>query len=151
ATATSAGDGSFELAVPPDTKALVVTHPEFVNWSDRIPSPEADGIASTDVFLERGGQVIGTVRDSAGEPLAGARLSLSFDPLSEKRSARSASDGSYALQGLPAGSYTVDMSLAGEERTGSQEQVHVTLTDGEVVRVDFGKGARPGARLFGII
>lgn len=71
-------------------------------------------------LLCRGGEVIGTVKDAAGKPLAGALVALTPDApnaLSDGRSAarllRADAKGAFRAEGLPAGSYGATAALPG--------------------------------------
>ena len=57
----------------------------------------------------RTGAIAGTVRDTAGGPLAGASVLVATTPLA----ALSGVDGSFRIDGLSAGSYTIEVRLAG--------------------------------------
>jgi len=76
------------------------------------------------------GTIAGTVRESAtGTPIPGA--SVTVQGLAEATTTQT--DGTYALAGIPEGTYTVDVSAVGYE-TATQE---VTVTAGETVVADF--------------
>ncbi|HEX5498709.1 MAG TPA: carboxypeptidase-like regulatory domain-containing protein, partial [Thermomicrobiales bacterium] len=66
-----------------------------------------------DISLEPAGSISGTVRDSQGNPLAGASLFASADTCCAGAFATSAADGSYTLTGLPPGSFRVQASAFG--------------------------------------
>jgi sugar lactone lactonase YvrE len=74
------------------------------------------------------GGVAGHVKDGNGAPLAGATVQLVEAPLN---SATSASDGSFALNGISPGTYTLSAMLAGY---GSVQR-HVTIAAGSTVDV----------------
>jgi Ca-activated chloride channel family protein len=57
----------------------------------------------------RNGAIAGTVRDTAGGPLAGASVLVATTPLATL----SGIDGSFRIDGLSAGSYALDVRLAG--------------------------------------
>jgi protocatechuate 3,4-dioxygenase beta subunit len=82
------------------------------------------------ITVVRGGELSGVVVDTAGVPLEGAKVRLIREPGEDDqeaqqvvmiqkgfggsfKSARSASDGSFRFQGLPAGKYTIVASSAG--------------------------------------
>lgn len=73
-------------------------------------------------YLERF-DISGTVLDMAGRPLAGALVTTN---LLDPASVLSAADGSFALQGIPAGTWAVMATLDGYEFTPSAEMVTVT-------------------------
>jgi Ca-activated chloride channel family protein len=75
------------------------------------------------------GLIEGTVRDSAGAPIANAQVIV----VSRPWTAMSDSTGHYRLGGIPAGRYTVRASAMGH---GSQEVADVRVTAGAATRLD---------------
>jgi TonB-linked SusC/RagA family outer membrane protein len=77
----------------------------------------------------QGGTLTGTVTAEAGSPLADARVLIVGTSLS----ARTATDGKYTLQNVPAG--TADVNVL---RVGSQQQKKsITITAGRTTTLDF--------------
>ena len=62
------------------------------------------------------GAIKGVVKDPAGSPVAGARVTLRSTATSRAASASTKSDGSYAFASLAAGRYTVEVERAAFER-----------------------------------
>src|SRR3989454_803647 len=75
------------------------------------------------------GRIRGTVRDASGDALAG--VTIRAQGTGAPRRATTASDGSYTIANLAAGTYAVSASLPGL-RTQSQQNVRVSA-DGEAV------------------
>lgn len=119
----TASDGSFAIGFAPGQGYVSVTAPEGSDlvggvWmandvplsSTSLGSPIVTGadlvVTPSNVVarLSAAGAISGTVRDSSGEPVAGADVSTG--------SSRSvtASDGSYRLGGLPAGEFRVSVT-----------------------------------------
>ena len=61
------------------------------------------------------GRIVGRVTDDAGNPVAGARVTLApADSSQPPRTATSGETGGFEFRGLPAGSYTVRASVPGQ-------------------------------------
>jgi protocatechuate 3,4-dioxygenase beta subunit len=95
--------GSYHMIVtPPVGSKLIERH-----IPDIVVSTAATLIK--DVILEYGDVVAGTVRDSAGKPVAGATISL-WDPETHvSASARTDAEGKYTSTGLPPGTYNMNV------------------------------------------
>jgi protocatechuate 3,4-dioxygenase beta subunit len=85
-----------------------------------------------DATLPLGGSISGVVRDSAGQPISGVSVTPSSSSGSSSSSVSTASDGSYKVDGLGAGSYTVrfdkyQSSFVGQYLGGSGSFVGATV------------------------
>jgi hypothetical protein len=116
APALSVGpDGAFTLAdLPPVPVAVRIDAPmggdHLSQWFDTVGYPQVatrlDGARHTRglvVGLERGGSIRGTVRDDAGQPVAGASVALIGCRGRCPMVAQTAQDGRYHLRGVPPG------------------------------------------------
>ncbi len=102
-----AGEYTVEFSVP-ETSALL---PQYYGGSSVAPGSAvalADGqqLQLETTTLLSGAGIEGTVSDSVGAPIAGARVVASGDRVLSRQTL-SALDGSYRLQGLPSGQYDV--------------------------------------------
>ena len=104
-----------------------------------------DGYASlkddrvTIVEFERASAAMhGTVRGSDTEPAAGARVRLGHRASLGIRTTRTASDGTYRIEGLAAGPYYLSISLDGDPYSDPDYFGQPDLEDGQVLRQDFG-------------
>lgn len=100
---TSTADGSFEIrGLAPTAQSLLADHPDHVPWSGSVPAEDWVG-DEVEVVLERGVVLRGTVQDESLAPVAGAVVRLWSWSEVAPRAAATASDGSFALPGLPRG------------------------------------------------
>ncbi|MFL5576926.1 MAG: TonB-dependent receptor [Gemmatimonadaceae bacterium] len=81
------------------------------------------------------GRITGVVRDAAGAPRPGARVTAMNTATGATRSATTAADGAYAIGGLAPGAYTVSASVAGMRRS-APASVRVA-GDGAAASADF--------------
>ncbi len=96
------GDGTFVLApVTPGRVRVLVRHPEFVEAFSGTVTLAPGGDAEVNVVLHAGGSLEGRVVDASGRPVAGARVELAATRGREERSARTASDGTFAFAAVP--------------------------------------------------
>ena len=80
------------------------------------------------------GTVVGTVRDSTGAVVSGARVSAKNAATGVVQSTLSGSEGNYTIPNVPPGSYDISAQMAGfSTAVASQNVVEVQLT----TRVDF--------------
>jgi hypothetical protein len=87
------------------------------------------------------GSVTGTITDAAGQPVAGASVSM------PRLSVTTGSSGTYTLAGLPAGRYRVTASGYGYH---AQAQA-VTVTAGQATTQDFRLAGRPHETVSGTV
>jgi len=126
-----------------------VGRPSRIAISSGQPSPQQQQAPSRDTSAQR--RVTGTAAISGrvitadtGRPVKRARVSVSSGELPEGRAAATDRDGHYAIEGLPAGRYTINVSRAGFVSTayGQRDPLRVgkplTIREGEQVRgIDF--------------
>lgn len=90
------------------------------------------GFASTQLLAQiAAGAVAGTVKDSTGAVIKGAQITLTSDATNVARTAQSTSSGSYVLEGVPVGTYTLKADAVGfqtYELTGLQVHIQNTVT-----------------------
>ncbi len=100
---------------------------------------EGNTVTGIDFSLPSGGTISGVVTDEeSGQPVAGLRVAAGSAGSRFHRVARTADDGSYAIEGLPGGSYVVGV-LGGREYAGEfydnvghrDEATPVEVTAGE--------------------
>src|SRR6202050_4116834 len=72
----------------------------------------------------------GVVRTAAGEPVAGAKVTVYTAAAKEKMTARTGSDGRFAIADIPPGPYRVSVQMPGRAPTG---QVVVNITSVTIV------------------
>ena len=129
AGATTASDGSYSVGQlasgsytvgfrppPPPPSGPDTGNYLPQNYDGRAPSAGADPVAvldgnsttGVDAVLQPGGTISGVVTDSSGNPLAGISVEpYDADGVAVGYAAATASDGSYTLDRLPTGEYTV--------------------------------------------
>ncbi len=143
--ATSGSDGSFGFEnLETGTWSLDLTPPEGfeVAPGQSIPASvtvSADQTANVTLNVrEKLGAIAGTVQDDAGDPVAGATLTLSF-PDGSTATAESGSDGAYSFTDLDEGEYTVaiDPPSGYEVPQGEPEEQTVTVELASTTTVDF--------------
>lgn len=97
--------------------------------ADRFSVPESASVTGKDVQLKAGAHVSGTVRDDAGDPVAGAQVCVGGYCVSTR------SDGTYLTPALPAGSYSPYAYLNWADRVWADP---IVLAEGEhLLGVDF--------------
>ena len=125
AESTADANGVYEVRIDPDTfDAIVCSAPGYTR--QRNPLDTAGHVEiRMDFQLVRGGTVSGHVTDkSTGAPVEGIGIELAgaqeniFERMRGRqndpgRGARSQQDGSYVLDGVPAGSYRAILSMRG--------------------------------------
>lgn len=125
AEATTDMSGMYEVRVEPEMfDAIICSAPGYTRQRTALNTAGRPELRM-DFVLVRGGTVSGRVTDKAsGDPVEGIGIELvgaqenifermrgrEFDP---GRGARTQSDGSYALDGIPAGSYRVILGMRG--------------------------------------
>ncbi len=142
--AVSGADGSFELeGLSPSGDALYICHNDFVRLKFII-SPDMYGNGATEIVLEKGGAIEGTVVDSDGSPISGAVMDARglTDPegLHLEYKTTTDKDGVYRFENLPPMRFRI--TAKGMRRI-------VTVKEGETVCADFGTG--DGALVHGTV
>ena len=111
-TAVTTGDGSYEVdGLPPGNYTLDVAAP--AGWTPPPPrtiTVTGAGLTGQDVALSRPGALGGAVTLD-GAPAAG--VSLTVDGPSGTQSLQTDAEGQYFLDTLPAGSYTITLTVPG--------------------------------------
>ncbi|MEU9016039.1 MFS transporter [Actinomadura sp. NPDC048394] len=135
------GDGGYAIAAPAPGGYVLV-------GSAHGHQPEAatvtvlDGPAAADLVLGGIGGLAGTVRDEAGEPVAGA-VAVATDQRGEVVGSRvTGPDGAFALADLAPGGYTLTVSAAGHRPAARP----VRVEGGEPTPVEIGLPAAPALR-----
>src|SRR6202022_4101577 len=59
------------------------------------------------------GTLLGTVTDTSGAVVSGAKIAVKNENTGQERSTQTSADGSYSVPELPLGTYTVTISQAG--------------------------------------
>lgn len=162
-TATTDGEGRFELAAPawlePGSQAwLVATHPREGVGHGNGQAPRRGEARPKEVLLRLGGQgaVAGTVADGAGQPVAGATVSLAADWEAMRRAMRegrggdwqginllndplvqgrlvavSDASGAFLIEGVPGGAF---MATAQWGALAASSEASLAVRPGETVR-----------------
>jgi hypothetical protein len=86
------------------------------------------------------GAILGTVRDSSGAVVEGAKVTLANTGTSAKQMATTDESGSYAFKNIEVGTYTLTITAQGFEKVSLSE---ITLTARETRRLD--EVLKPGA------
>src|SRR4051812_14770635 len=84
----------------------------------------------------RGG-IAGTVQDSSGAAVPGAKVSLTGTDTGFKREMVSTSSGDYSFQDLPLGNYSVEITSAG---FAPKKVDHISVQPGQVYALDIKLG-----------
>lgn len=121
--------GVIELQVP---MSGVLVRDIFVGSAERVTSKTASG---STVLLKGGGKLRGTVRDTSGKPLPGARVTMPGN------GAQSTSNtgGQFQLDSVPNGTWMLEARAVGYEP--ERVVVDVTTDNPEVAEIVLGKFA----------
>ncbi|MGH3347017.1 MAG: carboxypeptidase regulatory-like domain-containing protein, partial [Nocardioides sp.] len=127
---TTAADGSYSVLVDPGEVTLRFRAPGYTA-AERTMTLDPGGTATVDVALAAAadGTVAGTVTDGSGAPVAGATVRIAE---LEGAQTTTAADGGYALAGIPAEDYLLEVTAAGY--LGAERQV--TVPAGGTAAVD---------------
>jgi protocatechuate 3,4-dioxygenase beta subunit len=149
ASARTGADGRFELAgAPVGTISLRATAGDFLAGSTRSASgsvtiSEGQKEAEAEIVFEGTGALSGRVA-RGGSPVAEARVFVSGKRGGSSASGRSDESGSYRIEGLTPGDYTVNVQAASGGGRPVSKEIRI---DGETsLDVEL-----PMARLFGIV
>jgi protocatechuate 3,4-dioxygenase beta subunit len=106
-------DGTFRCtpATPGRIRALV-RHPQYVEAVSDVVTLNAGGEATVTVVMSAGGALEGRVLDHRGHAVSGARVSIAATRGTLERSARTASDGTFAFASVPE---SITVSVSSEE------------------------------------
>jgi large repetitive protein len=124
-SATTGDDGSVRLrSVDLDSEVVRISAAGHANYRDRIPSgDDPSATIERTIVLAAGAELTGLVVDGAGQPVAQAYVELMIGGRHDE-TAIAESDGTWKIEGLPAGSYGLRAS----------SNVHVAAPD---LPVDF--------------
>jgi plastocyanin len=150
-TATSSAAGAYSFsAVPAGSWTVAITVPAgfalATGQAASVPVTVTGGQTSTVNFALAAGTVSGEV-SASGDGVQGATLTLSQGATS--RTATSSAAGAYSFSAVPAGAWTVEITVPTgfELATGQAESVPVTVTAGQTATANFELTALPGAQV----
>ncbi|MEZ5964569.1 MAG: carboxypeptidase regulatory-like domain-containing protein [Planctomycetota bacterium] len=148
ATGLTVGKYRFTARHPDRAKASA-TDVEIVDGQD---APEVR------IELTAGGVIEGLVTGRAGRPVANALMVAATISSGALKSSTTAPDGTYRIEGLPAGRYFVFKSRLEENATnllydllGNMRLQTVTVKEGETVRKDIQDETENSVRVFGTV
>jgi iron complex outermembrane receptor protein len=95
-------------------------------------------LAAQPLLAQATGRVTGVVRDTTGAAVPGANVTVKNDATGDTKTTVSGPDGSFAVEGLAAGAYTVEVQLRGFGTTREK----VTVAEGTAGTVEFSLSAR---------
>ena len=95
-------------------------------------------LAAQPLLAQATGRVTGVVRDTSGASVPGANVTVKNDATGDAKTTVSGPDGAFAVEGLAAGEYTVEVQLRGFGTTKEK----VTVADGTPGTVEFSLAAR---------
>ena len=132
---TTDADGAFTIQAPA-TQAydLKVQHAGWISESKSATAPSLDA-SPAKIFVATAGRVVGTVRSSAGTPIAGAALTFSGGSLRISKTVKADGNGNYYSDWVPVGAYSIAVSASGFSAsnlsvtvgTGITQTLNVTL------------------------
>lgn len=131
-TTATTGDGTYEVdGLPPGDYVLdVVAPPEWGTPGPRTITVPAGGLPGQDVALTRPGALGGSVTND-GAPAA--NVTVTVDGPGGPRTLQTDAEGQYFLDDVPAGSYTITVSVpAGTVATGATTRTVTITAAGEV-------------------
>jgi large repetitive protein len=126
--ATSGSDGSYNITYPQsETPATIKA--EAVGYQEyNEPASGSSGNGANDISLIGQGNVAGEIVDQSNSPVSGATISIVDKSGNTLASTTSASDGSYSLNGVPAGIITIQASIRRVVVDTETEDVNTTST-----------------------
>lgn len=128
---TTAADGAFTAQALPLGEQPVLVYHRGLAPHRQVLQLDAD-VPMWTVVLQPGGALVGSVRDAAGNAIAGADVEL--EPYDHPRccSQDTAADGTFRFEEVPAGEVTLKITAAGFPR----QQRTITFHGGETQSVD---------------
>ncbi len=121
-------DGTFRAApASPGRVWAIVRSPEYVEAESEVVTLTAGGEAHVEVVMHRGGSLEGRVLDAHDRPVEGARVIVSATVGALERTARTASDGSFAFAALPA---SVSLTASADEDEQPAARLTVAVPEG---------------------
>src|SRR5262249_18664024 len=95
-------DGTYRAAPgSPGRVRALVRHAQYVEALSDVVTLAPEATAHIDVVMRAGGVLEGRVVDTASKPVEGARVTMAAARGSMERTARTASDGSFAFAAVP--------------------------------------------------
>jgi len=134
-TATTDGNGTFTIPAPAiQSYSLSATHAGWISESKSATAVAASA-SPAKIFVATGGRVVGSVRTSAGIPIAGATLTFNGGALRIAKTVKADGNGNYYSDWIPVGGYSVAVSASGYSTsnlavnvgTGTTQTLNVTL------------------------
>lgn len=115
---TAATDGRFEIrGIEPGTKILEIRAEGFLDEiMNDVLVIDGENVGPLDIVMSRGHRLAGSVADTSGEPIAGARVSVMLRKGKGGRASAAVTtgpEGEFALDGLARGTYDLYASHAG--------------------------------------
>jgi hypothetical protein len=101
---------------------LKVTHSGWISESKLATATSGDA-SPAKIFVATGGRIVGTVRNAAGLPIAGADLTFSGGSLRIIKTVKADGNGSYYSDWLPVGTYSITATASGY--SSSKQSVNV--------------------------
>lgn len=137
-TAMSKEDGSFVLyGFEPNTTISVQAR--RAGYAYAFEDQHSIGEETTEgleLQLETGASIEGTVVDSVGNPAVGVQLDVRRIPsqrMNQPSGLPTDDDGRFRIASLPAGTYEIRLTEAGQQSWGSEPVATITLEEGEVL------------------
>jgi hypothetical protein len=122
-TATTDANGAFTLPAPAFASYdLKVTHTGWISESKSATATPVD-VSPAKIFVSTGGRVVGSVRNSAGTPVAGAALAFTGGSLRIGKTVKADGNGNYYSDWIPVGTYSMTTTASGY--TSSKQSVNV--------------------------
>lgn len=134
-TITTDANGNFTLPAPAVENYNVSTsHAGFISQSKPVTSTTITP-SPAKIFVATAGRVVGSVRTSAGVPIAGATLTFSGGTLRITKTVKADGNGNYYSDWIPVGGYSLNVSASGYSSTklsvtvgtGTTQTTNVTL------------------------
>jgi hypothetical protein len=106
--ARAGADGRFLLELEPADYALSASHRDGGYRPAEVPaSVGPSGLSDVRLALPKGARIIGAVRQTDGQPAVDVFVSAAAEGRFERAHARSRADGSFEIEGLDDGTYTM--------------------------------------------
>ncbi|WP_157987487.1 carboxypeptidase regulatory-like domain-containing protein [Jiangella endophytica] len=122
--------GAFEFTEPPGSYTVTVAHYGLSTHTETVElAAGATVTIDAELTAVETGAVAGTVRDAAGDPLAGVTVTLGGTPLDPTTTG---DDGGFGFDGVAAGAYTVTAELPGYAPLHQR----ITVTAGQTATAD---------------
>jgi hypothetical protein len=137
---STAADGSFAFAgLKGGALSLRILHDSYVSRKiDDVNPDVADKSQDLVIELDQGGEIIGSVLDQAGKPLAGMNVYLIGEDTSANQTQPTDKTGKFHFMGVTSGTFTVKAHRFGTVENGGPVQAEATvdLAPGETEEVN---------------